>query len=67
MSDVQFHDTRDGRQFYRDFHDVATVGLPELTRQVSRLADLVGLLVEAIDRRSQPTDAATGNPEDHKS
>ncbi|MBK8285768.1 MAG: hypothetical protein IPK97_13375 [Ahniella sp.] len=54
MSDVQFHETRDGRQFH-------CVTVPELVRQVTRLNDLLALLIESIDRHAQ---SSAVNPED---
>lgn len=44
MSEVQFHETRDGRQFY-------CVTVPELVRQLTRLNDLLALAVEAMDKK----------------
>ena len=42
MSEIQFYQTRMGKQFYE-------VTVPELTRQIARLNDNLALLVEALD------------------
>ena len=46
-NDVQFYQTRMGRQFYE-------VTIPELIRQIARLNDLLALAVEA--RVTKPED-----------
>lgn len=46
MSEVQFHETRDGRQFY-------CVTVPELVRQLTRLNDLLALAVEIADKKQK--------------
>lgn len=46
MSEVQFHETRDGRQFY-------CVTMPELVRQLHRLNDLLALAVEIADKQTK--------------
>jgi len=46
MSDVQFYQTRMGRQYYE-------VTLPELVRQLTRLNDLLALGVELVDKRAE--------------
>jgi len=44
MSGPQFFETRAGRTYYE-------VTLPNLTRQISRLADLLALLVEIEEKK----------------
>jgi hypothetical protein len=46
MSDVQFYQTRAGRQYYE-------VTMPELVRQLHRLNDLLALAVEIADRKAK--------------
>ena len=46
MSDVQFHETRDGRPFY-------CVTVPDLVRQLTRLNDLLALAVEIADKHTK--------------
>jgi hypothetical protein len=56
VSGPEFYETRSGRQFYE-----ATV--PELVRQVARLADAMERVAAALEVResseSEPEDAAT--------
>jgi hypothetical protein len=49
MSDVGFHETRDGRQFY-------CVTMPELVRQLTRLNDLLALAIEIADKKKDAND-----------
>jgi len=46
VSDVPFHLTKDGRQFY-------CVTMPELVRQLHRLNDLLALAVEIADKQTK--------------
>jgi hypothetical protein len=46
MSDVQFYQTKAGRQYYE-------VTMPELVRQLHRLNDLLALAVEIADRKQK--------------
>ena len=46
MSNVQFYQTRAGRQYYE-------VTMPELVRQLHRLNDLLALAVEIADRKAR--------------
>jgi hypothetical protein len=46
MSDVQFYETRVGRQYFE-------VTMPELVRQLHRLNDLLALAVEIADRKAR--------------
>ena len=46
MSDIQFFQTKMGRQFYE-------VTMPELVRQLHRLNDLLGLAVELKEGPTQ--------------
>ena len=43
MSDVQFFQTKMGRQYYE-------VTLPNLVREIHRLNDMLGLAVELVER-----------------
>jgi len=55
MSDVQFFQTRMGRQFYE-------VTMPELVRQVTRLNDLLALAVEQMEEKPKPNDEPDDRP-----
>jgi len=55
MSDVQFFQTRMGRQFYE-------VTMPELVRQVTRLNDLLALAVEQMEEKPKPKDEPDDRP-----
>ena len=53
MSEVQFYQTRAGRQYYE-------VTIPELVRQIHRLNDLLALAVEIADKKAKDeTDVRT--------
>lgn len=45
MSDVQFFETRMGRQYY-------DVTLPELVRQLHRLNDLLALSIDQLEQKA---------------
>lgn len=47
MSDVPFHTTRCGRQFF-------DVTMPELVRQLTRLNDMLALAVEMTEAKTPP-------------
>lgn len=47
MSGPQFFETRAGRTYYE-------VTLPNLTRQISRVADLLALIVENEEKKQTP-------------
>jgi hypothetical protein len=49
MSDVQFYQTKAGRQYYE-------VTMPELVRQLHRLNDLLALAVEIADKQGRRTE-----------
>ena len=53
MSEIQFFQTRMGRQHYE-------VTMPELVRQITRLNDLLALAVELMEEQPNPKD----NPHD---
>lgn len=55
MSDVQFFQTRIGRQFYE-------VTVPELVRQITRLNDLLALLVEIQEKLAATKDQPDDRP-----
>jgi len=47
MSDVQFFQTRMGKQFFE-------VTMPELVRQITRLNDMLALTVELMEEKPKP-------------
>jgi len=49
MSEIQFFQTRMGKQYYE-------VTIPELVREIHRLNDLLALAVELMETRPQPKD-----------
>ena len=54
MSGPQFFETRAGRTYYE-------VTVPELTRQVSRLADMLTLLVEIEEKKLEKPNGCCGD------
>lgn len=55
MSDVQFFQTRLGRQFYE-------VTVPNLVREIHRLNDLLALAVELMEKDSEKKDERDDRP-----
>jgi len=54
MSGPQFFETRAGREYYE-------VTLPNLTRQISRLADLIALLAENEEKKQTKPNGCCGD------
>ena len=54
MSGPQFFETRAGRTYYE-------VTLPNLTRQISRLADLIALMVENEEKKQAKPNGCCGD------
>ncbi len=55
MSEVQFYQTKMGRQYYE-------VTMPNLVREIHRLYDLLALTVELKEKETQPKDGANDRP-----
>ena len=55
MSDIQFFQTKMGRQFY-------DVTMPELVRQITRLNDLLALTVELMEEKPEKKDGDDDRP-----
>jgi len=49
MSEIQFFQTRMGRQHFE-------VTMPELVRQITRLNDMLALAVELMEEKPKPKD-----------
>jgi hypothetical protein len=46
MNDIQFYQTKMGRQYYE-------VTMPELVRQITRLNDMLALAVELMEKKTK--------------
>ncbi len=55
MSEVQFYQTKMGRQYYE-------VTMPNLVREIHRLNDLLALAVELKEKETQPKDGTNDRP-----
>ena len=55
MSEIQFFQTKMGRQFFE-------VTMPELVRQVHRLNDMLALVVEMNEEKPKPKDERHDRP-----
>jgi len=55
MSEVQFFQTKAGRQFFE-------VTMPELVRQITRLNDMLALAVELMEEKPKPKDEPDDRP-----
>ena len=55
MSEIQFYQTKMGRQFFE-------VTMPNLVREIHRLNDLLALNVELKKKESQPKDSPDDRP-----
>lgn len=55
MSEVQFYQTKMGRQFFE-------VTMPNLVREIHRLNDLLALNVELQEKDPQPKDSPDDRP-----
>ena len=55
MNDIQFFQTKMGRQFYE-------VTMPELVRELHRLNDMLGLAVELMEEKPKPKDGDHDRP-----
>ena len=58
MSEIQFFETRMGRQFYE-------VTMPELVRQIHRLNEMLALAVELMEERPSTMDRRDDCPNNH--
>ena len=54
MNGPQFFETRAGREYYE-------VTLPNLTRQISRLADMLALVVEIEEKKQDKQNGCCGD------
>jgi hypothetical protein len=57
MSDIQFFETKMGRQYY-------DVTMPELVRQIHRLNDLLALIHESTESANRTTDETSNREAD---
>jgi len=55
MSEIQFFQTRMGRQHFE-------VTMPELVRQITRLNDMLALAVELMEEKPKPKDEPDDRP-----
>ena len=58
MSEIQFFQTKMGRQFYE-------VTMPELVRQIHRLNEMLGLAVELMEEKPSIGDRRDDCPGNH--
>ena len=58
MSEIQFYQTKMGRQFYE-------VTMPELVRQIHRLNDMLALAVELMEEKPPTLDRRDDCPGNH--